>query len=135
MRSPLDASLDAPAHPPPTFPTLTRSIYLSSSPRAQILKRRRRSILSDVSKMASPGAAAAAGFIVACAAAPPDLTAGLRVVVELGCGTGVLAHDFLEHCEAALPAFYAALHYVIGERSDALRALQARTRLGVVGGT
>merc|ERR1719240_831202 len=31
------------------------------------------------------GAAAAAGFIVACARAPKELTKGLHVVVELGC--------------------------------------------------
>ena len=49
------------------------------------------------------------------------------LVVELGAGTGVLAHDVLSHCEAALPALYAKLTYVIGERSHALRALQAQT--------
>ena len=31
------------------------------------------------------GAAAAAGFLLACARSPPELTANLKVVVELGC--------------------------------------------------
>jgi leucyl aminopeptidase len=39
------------------------------------------------------GAAAAAGFILACAHADPHLTDGLRVVVELGCVRNSLGSD------------------------------------------
>eukprot|EP00966_Prymnesium_polylepis_P207841 4814300-Prymnesium_polylepis.1 len=39
------------------------------------------------------GAAAAAGFILACAQASPELTAGLKVVVELGCVRNSLGAD------------------------------------------
>ena len=46
------------------------------------------------------------------------------VLVELGCGTGVLAHDVLLRCRDAHPAMYAEVKYVIGERSAALRAIQ-----------
>jgi SAM-dependent MidA family methyltransferase len=50
------------------------------------------------------------------------------LIVELGAGTGVLAHDILEHCEAQLPAlFWDVLCYVIGERSGSLRVVQAKT--------
>ena len=49
------------------------------------------------------------------------------VLVELGCGTGVLAHDVLLRCRDAHPAMYAEVKYVIGERSAALRAIQAET--------
>ena len=49
------------------------------------------------------------------------------VLVELGCGTGVLAHDVLLRCRDAHPAMYAEVKYVIGERSAALRAIQRET--------
>eukprot|EP00930_Biecheleria_cincta_P059298 TRINITY_DN45046_c0_g1_i1.p1 TRINITY_DN45046_c0_g1~~TRINITY_DN45046_c0_g1_i1.p1 ORF type:complete len:494 (+),score=77.29 TRINITY_DN45046_c0_g1_i1:187-1668(+) len=39
------------------------------------------------------GAAAAAGFILACARAPKELTEGLRVVVELGCVRNSIGSD------------------------------------------
>ncbi len=51
------------------------------------------------------------------------------LIVELGAGTGVLAHDILQHCEAHLPApFRQAVCYVIGERSASLRSVQVRER-------
>lgn len=61
--------------------------------------------------------------------------AGTRpfVVCELGAGTGVLAHDVLSHAADNLPAFFAVLRYVIGERSHALRALQEATNARFVG--
>ena len=49
------------------------------------------------------------------------------LLLELGAGTGVLAHDVLAHCEACLPHFYAAVRYVIGERSASLREVQAQS--------
>jgi len=48
-------------------------------------------------------------------AARPD--GGAFVVVELGAGTGVLAHDVLLRIHDAWPRMYASLLYVIGERS------------------
>eukprot|EP00966_Prymnesium_polylepis_P006969 160584-Prymnesium_polylepis.1 len=48
------------------------------------------------------------------------------VVLELGCGTGVLAHDILARAKAAHPHLYRRLVYVIGERSAALRTIQTR---------
>ena len=47
------------------------------------------------------------------------------VIVELGAGTGVLAHDVLLRIREAWPAMYEGLLYVIGERSAGLRGLQA----------
>ena len=55
------------------------------------------------------------------------------LVLELGAGTGVLAHDILSHCEKALPQLYAAMCYVIGERSHALREVQEGTNARFVG--
>ena len=49
------------------------------------------------------------------------------VIVELGAGTGVLAHDVLAHIASTAPELYAVVRYVIGERSHALRALQEAT--------
>ena len=49
------------------------------------------------------------------------------VVVELGAGTGVLAHDVLLRIRDAWPAMYAELLYVIGERSASLREVQLAT--------
>ena len=46
------------------------------------------------------------------------------VVVELGAGTGVLAHDVLLRIREAWPTMYAELLYVIGERSASLRDVQ-----------
>ena len=55
------------------------------------------------------------------------------LIVELGAGTGVLAHDILSSCEANLPAaFWAACRYVIAERSASLRVLQAETNVRFV---
>jgi hypothetical protein len=39
------------------------------------------------------GAGAAAGFLLACARADPQLTAGLKVVVELGCVRNSIGPD------------------------------------------
>ena len=49
------------------------------------------------------------------------------VVVELGAGTGVLAHDILLRIRDEWPAMYAQLLYVIGERSASLRDVQLAT--------
>ena len=48
-------------------------------------------------------------------------------LLELGAGLGMLAHDILQHARAESPQFYAALQYVIGERSAALRVKQEET--------
>ena len=54
------------------------------------------------------------------------------VVLELGAGLGMLAHDFLQHCRVRRPNFYRSLTYVIGERSRSLRAEQEETNAGFV---
>ena len=49
-------------------------------------------------------------------------------IVELGAGTGVLAHDILSHLESiACAECDASLVYVIGERSASLRLVQEET--------
>ncbi len=50
------------------------------------------------------------------------------VLVEAGAGVGQLALHILDFCEAKLPEFYGALHYVAAERS-ASRREQALARL------
>ena len=68
---------------------------------------------------------------LATAAKPGDGDAGRGnetfVVVELGAGTGVLAHDVLLRIRDAWPTMYAELLYVIGERSASLRDVQLAT--------
>ena len=68
---------------------------------------------------------------LATAAKPGDGDAGggkeTFVVVELGAGTGVLAHDVLLRIRDAWPTMYAELLYVIGERSASLRDVQLAT--------
>ncbi|KAL3899070.1 MAG: hypothetical protein SGPRY_012712 [Prymnesium sp.] len=54
------------------------------------------------------------------------------LLVELGCGTGVLAHDVLTRIKQAHPQLYSRLIYVIGERSAALRAVQQRTNASFI---
>lgn len=54
------------------------------------------------------------------------------LLLELGAGLGVLAHDILTHLKRARPHMYDAVIYVIGERSPALRAEQRRTNAGFV---
>ena len=49
------------------------------------------------------------------------------LIVELGAGTGVLAHDVMSHLASSAPELYACVHYVIGERSPSLRELQEET--------
>ena len=56
-----------------------------------------------------------------------DETEDCFIIVELGAGTGVLAHDVLSHLETAAPTLYARVRYVIGERSPSLRLLQEAT--------
>ena len=56
-----------------------------------------------------------------------DDTEDCFIIVELGAGTGVLAHDVLSHLETAAPTLYARVRYVIGERSPSLRLLQEAT--------
>ncbi len=48
-------------------------------------------------------------------------------VLEMGPGKGVLARDFLRHCDETLPEFGARLQYVLLERSATLRGLQRTT--------
>lgn len=50
----------------------------------------------------------------------------LFTVVEMGAGQGVLAADILRFCQADYRDFYPALHYVIIERAQGLRATQQR---------
>ena len=49
------------------------------------------------------------------------------ILLELGAGLGMLAHDVLQHCRATRPDLYAVATYVIGERSRSLRAIQETT--------
>ncbi len=49
-------------------------------------------------------------------------------VLEMGGGRGALAHAFLNHAQAHLPAFFAAVRYIMLERSPRHRAMQ-RERL------
>ena len=63
-----------------------------------------------------------------------DSPARTFLIVELGAGTGVLAHDVLSHIAETAPDFYSVVQYVIGERSHALRALQEGTNARFVAG-
>ncbi|KAL1524807.1 hypothetical protein AB1Y20_019687 [Prymnesium parvum] len=54
------------------------------------------------------------------------------LVLELGCGTGVLAHDILARMRQRHPQLYSRVVYVIGERSAALREIQKRTNAAFI---
>ena len=54
------------------------------------------------------------------------------ILAELGAGTGVLAHAILSRLSAAHPEFYSRVIYLIGERSSALRAVQATTNAAFI---
>lgn len=75
----------------------------------------------------------AAGFWLASGC--PGLSAGDApfVLLELGAGLGVLAHDVLAHLRDCRPEMYASVVYVIGERSPSLRAEQSKTNARFIG--
>ncbi len=61
-----------------------------------------------------------------CDVAMKQVPQGEISVVELGCGTGRFAHDFLARLRDTQPALYARTHYTMLDLSPALQASQKR---------